>query len=89
MKFNVNCSVKVKLTELGEAILEERYDKLDEFIKSRNGKGLEYPFLVLKDKNGYTKFQLWDLMETFGPYVGLGRELPFETEIEIPEKHNE
>jgi hypothetical protein len=29
---------------------------------------------------------MWDLMQTFGPHIRLGVEVPFETEIEIVTK---
>lgn len=40
------------------------------------------------DENGYTKFQLWDIMNIFGEYCILGCDVPFETEIIIPEDTN-
>lgn len=46
--------------------------------------------LILKEQNinpseedGWTKFQLWDLMSIFGPYLCNGCDLFFETNIEL------
>lgn len=69
MKFNVNNYVKVKLTKRGKEIMKEE------------GVMREY----VPDKDGYTKWQLWELMGVFGNYVYNGCEIPFETEIEITE----
>ena len=38
-------------------------------------------FEVKRDEEGYTSFQLWDLMNIFGPYLTLGTDIPFETDI--------
>ena len=42
-------------------------------------------FTVKEDKDGWSKWQLWDLMSTFGKYISLGCATPFDTEIEIVE----
>lgn len=41
--------------------------------------------LPKEDADGWSKWQLWSLMNTFGEYTQLGKDVPFETEIEIPE----
>lgn len=83
MKFNINNEVQVKLTDHGKDIYYHRDDELkkkyrQEIIKPK------YPEV---DNEGYTKFQLWDLMYIFGKHIHMGCELPFETEIEIIQKH--
>ena len=41
----------------------------------------------ISDKDGYSEFQMWDLMETFGSHVTFGGAiLPFDTTILIDEK---
>lgn len=58
---NFNEEVKVKLTEHGLSILKLERDLLNERIQHNGGKGFgEYEPRV--DKDGYTSFQLWDLM---------------------------
>ncbi|MFH2020093.1 MAG: hypothetical protein ABIJ34_01685 [archaeon] len=38
-----------------------------------------------EDEEGYFKFQLWDLFYIFGNHIYLGCDVPFETDIKIPE----
>jgi len=78
LDFNINDMVKVKLTKLGRKIYIDSYTRY----------GLEEPKIVI-DVNGYTKFQMWTLMEVFGNYCGMARELPFETNIKIMVKEEE
>ena len=40
--------------------------------------------LPAEDENGYRKWQLWVLMNTFGPYLNNGSPVPFETIIYLP-----
>lgn len=80
MKFDINNKVKVKLTEVGKSVLREQY----KVIKA------VYPWLpdfVLpdEDENGWSKWQLWELMQKFGHVMYNGGDIPFETEIEIIE----
>ena len=74
--FNINCQVKVKLTEFGKNLWLERYRRYN----------IE-PSPMKVDENGYTSFQLWDLMYLFGEHVGIGKDLPFETEILIDKQN--
>ena len=83
--FNINEEVFVKLTDYG----------IDEWINHYNRVyPPNHPYLLTREKvlekkleNGYWKFQLWDLMDTFGHlmYIG-GIKIPFETNIIIPVK---
>jgi hypothetical protein len=79
--FNINYTVKIRLTKFGKELHKQQYfwnsvDRLDQF-----------PYTPPKeDENGYCEFQMWDLMEKFGPYCGLGKEPPFDTVILIDEK---
>ena len=87
MIFNINDYVKVKLNSAGITILENLHNELNKLVKNLK------PFKIPEvDSDGYTKFQLWELMEKFGPHVGLGKYNPFYYEIFIPdneEKKNE
>lgn len=69
MKFNINHYVRVKLTDYGKEILKKN----------------DLEFLHKPDEDGFSKWQLWVLMETFGKYTHLGYELPFGANIEILE----
>lgn len=77
MKFNINDSVKVKLNDRGREILKQQHELLFKDIP-------RYKFTPPReDAEGWSKWQMWDLMQTFGPHISLGSKVPFETEIEI------
>jgi len=71
MKVNINNYVKVKLTNYGLNILKSKHKEFEQ---------------LKTDKEGYTEFQLWELMNIFGAYMYLSSvNLPFEHDIEIKE----
>jgi hypothetical protein len=80
LKVNINDAVKVKLTDFGVSILKEKREKLNKAIKGRGGKGFG-EFELKKDADGYTTFQHWELMNTFGDVMTMGFNAPFETDI--------
>jgi hypothetical protein len=81
--FNINSTVKVKLTEYGKRIHKEFWE---DYFWNSIGRLPEYPYVPPKeDENGYYEVQMWELMQDFGAYCGMGRELPFETVILIDE----
>lgn len=82
MKFNINNYVKVKLTDKGKDIYFHRHDEINAHYKKKVIK----PSYPKADDDGYTKFQLWNLMEIYGKYCTLGSELPFDSEIIFEEK---
>lgn len=77
-EFNVNNYVKVKLTETGIDELKKQHDRL---IKLGANIGDFKPPQV--DKDGYTKYQLHDLMSSLGHLMHIGFGGPFETTILI------
>jgi len=81
MKFNISENVKVRLTTHGMRVLKEQYDELKQ--KLPNIPPFQEP---KKDENGYSEFQLWSLMETFGAHCGIFKQSPFETEIILSDK---
>lgn len=78
MRLNINQNIKVKLRESGLKELERQHDGFSSSIKSSVSFN---PPLV--DKDGYSTFQLWDLMSTFGHMIDLGSALPFDAEMII------
>ena len=76
--FSINDSVKVKLTKAGLDELEQRHKQLHHQVPSV---GDFIPPEV--DEDGYSKFQLWDLMNTLGHTCRLGGKLGFETTIKL------
>jgi len=81
MKFNINDTVSVKLTDYGISLLEQATTELETVTGSK--------FLHKQyQTNKWTKFQLWDLMNRFGSHLFNGANpLPFETTIRIPKPH--
>lgn len=66
MKINLNDIVKVKLTEHGKNIYYHRYDS----ISNPKVYGILHKYPKV-DEEGYTRMQLWDFMQAYGPYIGL------------------
>lgn len=83
MNFNINQHVKVRLNGRGLAILENQHWDLQRHLSTPR------PFKPPKtDEHGFSRWQLWDLMSTFGEHISLGFEPPFETEIIIEEQED-
>lgn len=88
MTINLNEHVKVKLNDRGKDIFYHQYDDLNLFIKVQGGKLIE-PCMPEVDADGYTSIQLWELMNIFGPHIGMGLPIPFENNaIVIEEARN-
>jgi hypothetical protein len=74
--FNVNGYVWVKLTPVGLKILEDLHLWLKQSVPKLP------PFAPPPtDENGFTKYQMWALMNDFGEYMRLGGKIPIETEV--------
>lgn len=85
IEFNINDNVFVKLTDLGRTELKRQHDQLNKEI---NGVLGGYRPIV-EDKDGWSKWQLHDLMNHFGHMMYVGFEMPFETTIRIENITNE
>lgn len=80
INFNINDAVRVKLTDFGRGIHKQQFDDLANRFPS-----VQYSYTPPKeDKDGWSEWQGWVLMETFGEHIGLGGPNPFETTIQIP-----
>lgn len=81
--FNINDTVKVKLTTLGNEIWKKDFE--------RYGVDPKFTFddkkALYTDGEGWTSFQLHDLMAVFGEYLSNGFAIPFETNILIEFKN--
>jgi hypothetical protein len=77
--FNLNDYVQVRLNDLGRKIHREDFDDWT----SRVTVPIEYR-APIEDAEGLSKWQLWSLMELYGPFVGLGKQMPFEIAIQFP-----
>ena len=71
MKININCKCTVTLREKGVEAINKWYADVD--MKPRK----EY-----KAGDIYVG-QLWSIMEIFGPFISIGFNPPFETEIDL------
>jgi hypothetical protein len=82
LDFNINHYVHVKLTDAGRKMHRVRYEALiGERLRDL------YPYQAPEeDSDGWSRWQLHDLMNTFGLHTTVGcMDLPFETTIRIPE----
>lgn len=71
MTISLNARIKVKLTDPGREIYRQRFADINEWA----GREVfpEEAMTAKVDRNGYSEFQLWDFMNIFGPYIGIGR----------------
>jgi hypothetical protein len=77
-EFNVNHYVYVRITEQGWKVLEDYFRALD-FPPIAREQAYYAP-----DEHGWSRFQMWDLMNIFGPSMGMGfGPVPFETTIRL------
>jgi len=84
MKVNINDMVKVRLTDEGRRLHRANHDEFVNGIKTRSGKPITLEYDAPKeDTDGWSRWQLWSLMQEFGHHMSLGRNPPFETEIEV------
>jgi hypothetical protein len=83
LPFNINEYVKVRLTDHGREIHRQSYDRLMEKLR------LNYDYKPFRytppeeDDEGYSEWQLWVLMQEFGPHVYNGCKPCFETMIRV------
>lgn len=80
-KFNMNQTVKVKLTEYGLEIHKKDWESFWLHGGPARAKIAAYN-PPKEDEDGYSTWQLWSLMQLYGEHIGLGfNNLPFETDI--------
>jgi hypothetical protein len=72
MSFNTNDYVLIRLTDFGRKIIK---DRITEFPLNKSPE---------EDKDGWSGWQLHQVMNFFGEYLVAGGDLPFETTIRIP-----
>jgi repressor LexA len=85
MTFNINDYVKVRLTDVGRQLHRKNWEDIipETPLKIEFLNKYQPPS---EDNNGWSEWQMWDLMSEFGRYMYLNCNPPFETEIEIVEK---
>jgi len=81
VKFNINHHVLVKLKESGYQVLLDDHNSYSDIVRWKP-KSIE-DFKNEADKDGYTKFQMWQFMNLFGNFTDIGFEVRFDTNILI------
>jgi len=79
--FDINENVAVRLTDYGREIHKKDHE---DFWKE-TGYTMRYHAPV-EDEEGWSQWQLWSLMNKFGPYIMMGSPPVFETTIRIENK---
>jgi hypothetical protein len=80
MRFNINNDVKVKLTDFGRKTHRANHDMA--FMGWQRPPKYVPP---TEDADGWSRWQMWNLMNEFGRVMVNGFKVPFETEIDIIE----
>ena len=76
--FNANEAVWVKLTEKGHRIYKENHEALRKKIP-----GFPSYTRPKEDERGFSRWQMWCLMQEFGEHLFLGGPEPFSMEMEL------
>ena len=81
ISFNINHNVHVKLTDAGKTELKRQHDSMYGSMPNHLWSSKYEP--PVEDADGWSKWQLWDLMSQLGGKCYNGCNVPFETEIKI------
>lgn len=81
--FNINDTVRVRLTPHGRTIHRANHDAFIERVSEWGGNPDWVYRAPEEDAHGWSEWQLWSLMEQFGPHIHLGGRNPFDTTIEL------
>lgn len=80
MQFNINNYVHIKMTQHGRDIYEKYWTDLMSGYK-------DWQYNPKKESvDGWSKWQMWDVMRVFGEHMYNGCVMPFEANIIIEEK---
>jgi len=80
VEFNINDYVYVKLTAAGKQEFRRQVEELEDYWKKPRGALSNHKE---EDADGWSKWQMHELMNTFGEMTTIGNELPFETTIRL------
>jgi len=84
MDLDINEVVRVKLTDIGRAAHAADHS----IFCLSEGRRIPYK-PVEEDAQGYSEWQLWELMAAFGNHLGNGFDLPFDQIIKLEPKIND
>lgn len=73
--------MKVKLTERGISVLEEKHRKLNDSLTQTSDDDLLEKVELSFDEDGYYVTQLWKLMGDFGNELIAGKQPPFKMDM--------
>jgi len=74
--YNINSNVYVKLTPKGHELYKKFWEEVFKDSETKHTAPV-----IHTDAEGWTEFQMWDLMSIFGPHLYNGCNVPFETNI--------
>lgn len=77
LRLNINEHVEVQLNDIGREILQKERRELQKQFPSLEA------YVPNEDEEGWSKWQLHSLMHTFGPYMQIGLEPPFNADIRV------
>ena len=83
LPFNVNEYVRVQLTDHGRELHRQNYDiQMEKLRPAYDWNPWEYK-PVEEDANGWSEWQLWVLMQEFGPHIHNGCKMPYKTILQV------
>lgn len=80
VEFNINDYVYVKLTDAGRMEIRRQAEELEDYWKKPRGTFSNHKE---EDADGWSKWQMHELMNTFGGMTFVWGKLPFETTIRL------
>jgi len=83
--FNLNSSIKVRLTDLGYQRLADIYNEMTKKLSLHTYMSASF-YKNKADENGYTEFQAWDFIRKFGGVTIHGGPEYYEMDILIKMK---
>jgi len=83
--FNINDNVRVRLTDHGRDVHRRQFDLMRQHIKETMRDEWQYA-APKEDADGWSTWQLWSLLNTFGPHVWIMGEMCFATQIQFETK---
>jgi len=78
--FNINDEVRVKLTDYGRRVHYENWRERIRAVRTASEIPYRWPN---EDGDGWSKWQLWRLMQEFGEHIHLAAKFPFEMDIQF------
>jgi hypothetical protein len=84
INFNINYNVKIQLTEIGRQIIKDHDMDFSNEWQQRHGTLMPFERPpIIEDENGWSTWQLWQIIKEFGSHIGMSTELPFNPTIQL------